>query len=453
MPDICAVIASDIECLAPPTPTTTDNSGRNDMFTRNNSGPTTALFISIAILTGCLWAMPATAADANRADDADPTEPTPNQTGGGESSESTSESNEDAPIPVGIDLLPYVGTSSGLPYTRRLVSFNLIGGISGGIDAVELGGALNLTRGDVRGAQLSGAANLVLEDVSGMQASGAINIIGGNLSGAQFAGAANIVGGNGGSQLSGAVNIAGGRTDGAQLAGAVNVTGTELSGLQATGAVNIAGGAVRGLQTSGAVNIAGSDVTGAQLGVANISGGQVDGLQLGVVNIAENSTASIGLISILADGFFDLEVYGSEEGLLMSGVRHGGDHIYNVYSIGAHAGSDATYPAFALGIGWRHDITEGLEFSTDILGVQTFRRDFRTTGDNNVWLTKLRPMLTWRLIEEFALFGGPTLTFARTGEDVSSFRQPGPPWRTWEIRSEGPNVRAWPGLTLGLRLL
>jgi len=324
-------------------------------------------------------------------------------------------------VPFGFDFVPFVGTSSALPFARRTVSLNLVGGLSGGIEAIELGSALNLTRGHVRGAQLSGAANLITGDVDGLQGAGA-------------------------------VNVTGGASNGAQLAGAANIAVSDGSGLQGSGALNILGGSFDGLQASGAANIVVGDVSGAQLGVANIAGGRVDGLQLGVVNVAKNSTASIGLMQVMYDGFFELETVGSEEGLVMTGIRHGGDHVYNIYGIGARAGDTAVYPTASLGIGWRHELTDDIEISADLLGIRQFRQDFSADG-SGVFLTKFRPLIAWRPNKFISLVAGPTLTVARTDANVNTDARPTPPWSTWQIRDTDPNVRLWPGLTLGARLL
>lgn len=173
-------------------------------------------------------------------------------------------------IPFGVDLVPYIGTSSALPRARRVVSLNLVGGLAGGLDAFELGGAFNLHSGEVRGLQLSGALNLVDGPVRGVQ-----------------------------------------------LAGALNLATDALVGLQL-----------------GTFNVAGGGVEGAQVGVVNVAGGEVDGLQLGVINVAPKAKAGIGLVNVYWDGWADMDVAITETTLALAGVRHGSGALYNVYYAG-----------------------------------------------------------------------------------------------------------------------
>lgn len=173
-------------------------------------------------------------------------------------------------VPFGVDLVPFIGTSSALPNARRVVSFNLVGGLAGGLDAFELGGAFNLHTGEVRGLQLAGAFNFVAGPIRG-----------------------------------------------GQLAGALNVAGDELLGLQL-----------------GTVNVAGARVEGAQIGVVNVAAGEVEGLQLGVVNVAPRARAGIGLLNVYWDGWADVDLAITETSLTLAGVRHGSDGLYNVYYAG-----------------------------------------------------------------------------------------------------------------------
>jgi hypothetical protein len=275
----------------------------------------------------------------------------------------------------------------------------MLGGLSGGIDAVELGMLLNLSHGSVRGAQLTPGLN-TSTDLTGVQ-------------------------------LSGLGNIGVGRARGLQASAGIN-TATDLEGLQLSGLLNVAAGSVDGVQLTPGINVA---------------AGEVDGLQLGLVNVARDANASIGLISVLWDGFADLEVFGSDEGLALAGLRHGGDHFYNLYFAGARLFDGNPDPAFGLGIGWRHVLSTNLELSSDISVTQIAEHD---GFDRYTGVAKLRPLVAWRPTSKFAAFAGPTLNAV-----VSDGPSPLLDRAFWNLTDTDADTRvgAWIGATLGVRFL
>lgn len=315
------------------------------------------------------------------------------------SSEADGDDNTHETVPFGFDFAPFVGTSSALPGARRTVSISMLGGLSGGIDVVELGMLLNLSHGSVRGLQVTPGVN-TSTDLTGVQ-------------------------------LSGLANIGVGQARGLQASGAVN-TATDLEGLQAGGLLNLAVGSVDGAQVTPGINIA---------------SGEVNGLQLGLVNVARDSDASIGLISVFWNGFADLEVFGSDEGLALAGLRHGGDHLYNLYFAGARLFDGTPDPAFGLGIGWRHVLSTDIELSTDI----SFTQIAEQNGlDRQTSVVKLRPLVAWRPTSKFAVFGGPTLNAV-----VSDGPSPLLDRAFWNLTGTDADTRAgaWIGATLGVRFL
>lgn len=334
-------------------------------------------------------------------------------------------------IKFGFDFFPFVGTSSALPNASREVSMNLIGGLSGGIEKAELGGVFNVTTGSVDGAQLAGTANVVMEDVNGAQLAGSLNIASGSVNGIQGAGA---------------VNVAGEGTSGLQGAGALNIATGDVAGFQGAGAANIVVGNVMGAQGAGAANIVTGDVVGLQLGVLNIAAGEVTGGQVGIFNYARASTASIGLISIVPEGFTDFEIFASEEGLTLAGLRHGTARIYNVYYAGARLTADGADFAYGLGLGWRRPFTTAWELNIDVTGTHIVTDGRWEEGDS---LTKLRTLGSWRASDAFAVFGGPTLTLHLTETDTGEFSD----LQLWSL-TDNDDIHAgmWIGATLGVRI-
>jgi hypothetical protein len=137
-----------------------------------------------------------------------------------------------ARLPIGVDFVPFAGTSSvdGGSGVRAL-SLGVLGTVSGGVRGAALSGLVNLDRGPVCGLEIAGLAN-VAEDM-----------------------------------------------EGAQLAGLVDIAAGDSEGVQA-GLVNVAAGRLRGLQ-AGLVSIAGD--TNVQVGLVNVAS-DAD-LQVGLVNV------------------------------------------------------------------------------------------------------------------------------------------------------------------------
>ncbi|RAL20046.1 hypothetical protein DL240_18970 [Lujinxingia litoralis] len=399
-------------------------------------------------------------------------------------------------LAFGADLFPYVGTSSGAPEAARVVSLNLVGGLSGGTRLLELGGAFNLTTGEVRGVQLAGAANINAAERTGVQLAGALNANRGEVRGLGVSGAANINAGDvrglqisgganinadefHGAQISGALNLTRGAVEGAQISGGANVNDGPLRGLQLGGGANINAGDVRGLQISGGANINAGDVRGLQIsGGANINAGDVRGLQIsgglnltrgdmhglqigainitqgrargfqvGVVNVAPGEHAGIAAVGIYRGGYIYPELQVSDEGLVQAGVRHGSGAFYHTYSVGtqAFATTEGQGPSVALSLrmGWRTEFSDALEVSLDA-GVTSLIGDARA---NLVSLFQVRPLLSVGLGERLAIFGGPTLTLDVLNERGATF--PDGLLAAWEL---GEQVHLRPGATLGLRL-
>jgi len=73
-------------------------------------------------------------------------------------------------------------------------SINLIGGYSGGVDIIEVGGVFNIDRKDVKYVQLAGLFNVVGRNVQGVQVASLFNQVDESVDGIQIAGLANVVG-------------------------------------------------------------------------------------------------------------------------------------------------------------------------------------------------------------------------------------------------------------------
>ena len=351
--------------------------------------------------------------------------------------------------PVSVAFVP--GFSTNGSESRNVssnFSLNIIGGYLGRVHGVELGSVFNIDEDEVLGYQSAGAVNILGGSFGGVQQAGAVNVVGNEFSGAQMAGAASIVGGDFvGAQMAGAVNIVGNGFSGAQIAGAVNIAGESMTGAQLAGAMNITRVA-RGLQLAGAANVA-EELSGAQIGVVNICGNG-HGLQLGVVNIAEDVDVPIGLLSIVKNGQFHVNVWASEFSLVNLGIKTGSKTIYNIFMLGCRPRGDSTRVFGGIGLGG-HIPFDRFFVDVDLLSHGMFTGPDWFPESESYRLSSLRLTGGWQVTDMLALTAGPTLNvWVSDREDGSAVPFYDAPLYQWH-GSE--HVRIWPGFTIGLQLL
>lgn len=415
------------------------------------------------------------------------------------------------PVIFGFDFVPYLGLSlRWRGQERRMLSLNILGGLSGAIEGFEASALFNLTRHHLRGAQSTGLFNIVGGSVNGVQAAGLFNITSGSLtgiqagglfnmsmdrisglqasglfslangaasgaqasgifsfargdlSGAQASGVFNLAQGNvSGGQGSGVINLAQGAVAGGQAGGVINLafgslTGLQLSGvsniavgdvhgLQASGVVNIAQGDVEGVQAAGVVNIAGA-VNGGQLGIVNIARGAVRGTQLGLVNVARQSNLSLGLVNIVRDGRYHLDIYGSETGFINVSFRHGSRYLHNIFTFGKRV-QDAGW-SYGVGLGGHVPIRPWVYIDIDLLTHQIV--DGVPMGELAL-LNQVRVVAGFQVIRWLAITLGLSYNvLVTTRGDGSEY-----PLFADSTFSQRPDltVRGWPGFILGVQLL
>ncbi len=290
-----------------------------------------------------------------------------------------------------------------------------------------------------RSADYAMGYNLVAEDTATDQVAAGFNIAVGSVEGAQIAGGFNVIDES---------------LRGAQMAPVFNVTGGDLSGLQFAGAFNSGGGTLTGLQLAGGLNSNQGPVRGVQLAPLNIATGPVQGAQIGVLNIAPSAEVGIGLFNIYWNGELEAELYGSDDNLMMLGIRHGGKRVYNVYHLGTRETGEPQMPfAYGMGLGVRLGLGDHAEISIDATGTSILGGTRNWSWKDQVNLFKLRPMLSLQVAETLAFFGGPTATLmvnARSAdaEDYSRFQ----PRQLATVDEDGADVAIWPGFTFGVRL-
>ncbi len=326
-----------------------------------------------------------------------------------------------------VSVLPGVGTDgTESVHHRYRLSLNFLGGVTGGVEGLEVSGFANLNRGMIQGAQVAGFCNLVWGDTEGFHAAGYmsiihgstrgfmaagfLNLVSGNMDGFQGAGFANIVAGSSdGFQGAGFANLVDGNMDGFQGAGFANVVGGDATGFQGAGFANIAGGSVQGTSIAGFANVA-RDVRGMQLaGFINIAR-RVNGLQVGFINIADTVNGlPIGFLSLVnKGGYRQIELSGSDALHTSASLRIGVARFYNIFSFGMRPFEDVQVGGFGYGVGTL--VTLSHQTALEIEGHTTWLHE------TNQWLSNEGERLSEMRINftagrscRFNLFVGPVL--------------------------------------------
>jgi hypothetical protein len=236
---------------------------------------------------------------------------------------------------------------------QGLTGSGFVNVVSGHRQGLTGAGFANVTGGHFQGLQGAGFANVVGGNNHGFQGAGFANVVGGNNQGFQGAGFANVVGGNNqGFQGAGFANIVRGTFQGFAGAGFLNKTGSNTQGFMAAGFANISEGDVQGSQIAGFMNIS-NNIKGIQAaGFLNIAG-RVDGVQLGFINLADTiSGVPIGFLSFVRKGGFkQIELSGSDMGLMSVSFRTGVPAFYNILSYNLRPLGDKTFNGFGYGMG------------------------------------------------------------------------------------------------------
>jgi hypothetical protein len=265
--------------------------------------------------------------------------------------------------PFQISFLP--GLSSHGYLASQVVnnlSLNAVGGYTGGLKGVELGGVFNIDK----------------KNVQGVQAAGLMNIVGGSARGLQMAGVHNTI-------LD--------TLTGWQLAGVSNFAGKEVRGIQAAGVVNIDRGEMRGTQISGVFNYA----------------RKLSGVQIGLVNIADTSDGySIGLINIVPHGYHEFGIFADENSPFNFAFRSGNPKLYSILLAGFSPDATNRFYYYGLGLGHRFPFSRKLFLNSELYSEQLAPGN-NLSIDHASSLSKLSMDLHWQLNKWLSVSAGPSL--------------------------------------------
>ena len=318
-----------------------------------------------------------------------------------------------ASSPYQVSLTP--GLSTRGMYNSQVIdhfSLNILGGYTAGIDGVELAGAFNINRKDMRFLQAAGIFNFVGGNVKGVQMAGAYNRVLNNVSGLQAAGLANKVNHfAGGMQMAGLANMDK-RVAGFQAAGLMNIYGSG-KGIAIAGFANMAGDS-SGTQISGLLN-KGGDVSGLQLTSFMNTAKKVKGVQFGLINIADSSDYPIGIINFIKNGEKSIGISTDESLFTHADLRSGGRVLYGLFGVGYKPGSEKI--KYALDLGFGAHIINHTKFFLNA----EYAAALITDLDKKLYQTSSFKVLPgYKVNKHWSLFAGPSINLASTdtGDDV-----------------------------------
>lgn len=340
-----------------------------------------------------------------------------------------------ASTPMQFSLVPGLGTHGYLSgQVVNKFSLNILGGYTGGVNGVEIGGIFNIVK----------------KDVEGFQAAGVFNILGGKLKGVQLAGLHN-------SALDSVVGV--------QVAGINNTVRAPLSGLQLSGFINSAWGPIKGAQAAGAINTNRTGIEGFQLaGIGNISreevaGAQVAGLfnytkklkgfQLGLINIADSSVGySIGLINI-SRNYHVLSIFSDETAIINFSYKSGNRKLYNMLTAGYNFINDHQLFSFGIGIGSEINMNQSFFISPELKWMLVYNGDWNHLNN----MGKLAVNANFRINKWISIFAGPSfaayISNQQTAIAGSQFPVPSEHYHIFGLKD---NVTGWIGWQAGINL-
>ncbi|WEK37940.1 MAG: STN and carboxypeptidase regulatory-like domain-containing protein [Candidatus Pseudobacter hemicellulosilyticus] len=375
--------------------------------------------------------------------------------------------------PYQMSLVPGMSTNGRLnSQVTNNVSLNILGGYSGGVNGVEIGGLFNIDKRDVKiaqagglfnmvggnltGVQLAAVHNTVLDSVVGVQIGGITNHIHHNLLGVQVGGIYNHVSGStNGAQISGIGNYNNHDFIGWQLSGKFNVNRRDLRGSQMGGVLNINGRNLKGAQLAGILNVNWKTLHGAQVaGVLNYAK-RLKGVQIGLVNIADTSDGySIGLVNIIFKGYHKLSIYANEVIPFNAAFKTGNTKLYSILLAGVSAGygneSDSIAKAFTFGYGMGRELS--LKNNWGLNAELTSQHIYLGSWDYLNLLSRASFHVHYKVGKYFSVFAGPSFSVYCTNqtENIKGYREHIPSWK--DTFTFGDRVTGWFGFNAGINL-
>ncbi|RYY58315.1 MAG: hypothetical protein EOO05_16825 [Chitinophagaceae bacterium] len=309
--------------------------------------------------------------------------------------------------PFQVSVIPGISTQGKMSgQVIHNVSFNVLGGYTGGVNGMEIGGLFNLNRKDVKYVQVAGLFNVTGGSVTGFQAAGVTNGLLGSLSGFQASSVANYVKKN-------------------------------VDGMQVAGVSNMAGGELRGLQVASVLNYAKKN----------------RGVQIGLINISDTSDGySIGLINIVLKGYHKLALSTNEVLNTNLAYKTGSRKFYSILQGGMNLGDDKNDKAysFGYGLGTEARVTRWMSLNPEL----TCQYMYLGSWDYTNLLSKLHLNLNIQPFKGFRIFGGPSIAAYYSDQDIAvkGYRAYALPSDYHSFKTGLDKTRGWIGWNVGVAL-
>ncbi|MBK7874101.1 MAG: STN domain-containing protein [Saprospiraceae bacterium] len=371
-----------------------------------------------------------------------------------------------------VSILPFIGTNmlQSAEVTNKL-SLNVLWGVNGGVEGVEVGGFFNHIKNDVNGVQVAGFGNTVGGNTVGTQVSGLFNVTKGSVQGVQASGIFNVSG----------------KTDAVQAAGLFNVTTADFAGVQASGLFNVSKGKADGVQVSSLFNVAhgktkaqfssffnvAHDVEIAQISSLLNVGKNVKGLQIGLINVADSTSGvPIGLLNIIKNGYNRVEFSAGDALYANFALKLGARSFYNIFHFGARwddititkmtpdskepIEESGTLMSWGLGYGFGTTIGFGPRTLMNIEAVTIHVNELEEWTEELNLLNQLRLLIDIRTGKHTSLFAGPVGSIMVSKLRRSDYNTEGSmiaPYTFYNKTSptSGSNVQMWVGFNAGVR--
>lgn len=384
-----------------------------------------------------------------------------------------------------VSVLPFIGTNTReSDDVSNNLSLNLLWGVNGGVNGMEVGGGINMVRNDMNGFQVAGLGNKVNHNMTGTQFGGIFNYAGGTTRGFQVAGVVNYANNAEAAQAAGFANMVRGNVTGMQTAGLFNVVGGNARALQASGLFNKTGGdskfqAAGGFnrsrgsskwQASGLFNLSrgntkfqisslfnrADNVQVGQFGTLNRAKGNMQGLQIGLINISDTvSGVPIALINIVKRGYNKFEIYGSE---ILHGnfqLKLGANRFYNIFHVGARVppGDGSYIWGIGYGIGKVSKLSKRSTLNWELMAMHINENEPWTNTLNSIG--QFRWLWNHQLGSSIGFFIGPTANVMISqlrNPETGIIKSPVVPYTLIdEDLTANTNLKAWVGVNAGFR--
>jgi len=297
-----------------------------------------------------------------------------------------------------------VGTAgaNSVDYTNNF-SFNIIGGLNGGVNGFELGSVANINKGDVNGCQISGVCNMTSGDSKGLI-------------------------------ISGVTNLTKNQSKGVEISGVANVSGSH-----------------KGLQLS-TINFVKDYLSGSQIGIVNYAK-KGKGVQFGVVNVCsvDDDVLPIGIFSVVKNGYYAFEVSTNELFITSLSYKMGKEKLHSIFRAGIGEHNNESVFSTGFGFGSIIPVKGNHKLNMELI-CDALHYDWKW-GDNKLnLLNQFNLNYQYQVTKHFAIKAGPSLkTFVtnqkENGEFVDVIKIP---HTLFEHVGEKYKVAGWLGLNAGI---